>query len=127
VTHIFHEGGGEAIARELGLAFLGKVPLDPGVVNSGDGGMPPVVSAPDSLAAMACRKIAATITDDGAGAPGLATPFAWTVSDDTGKPAAATGSGTSKQLFALDHDAGRRGLGCRHTAQSAHSGAKLCQ
>ena len=29
VTHIFHQGGGEAIARDLGVAFLGKVPLDP--------------------------------------------------------------------------------------------------
>ena len=42
VTHIFHQGGGEAIARELGVAFLGKVPLDPDVVDCGDEGRPVV-------------------------------------------------------------------------------------
>jgi len=112
VTHIFHDGGGEAIARELGVAFLGKVPLDPGVVDSGDEGAPLVVSAPDSPAAMAYRHIAATIIGDGAGATGLATPFAWTLSDGSGKPApVASGTGQPDQLFALDSGAGGLVLG----------------
>ncbi|PKP67680.1 MAG: sodium:proton antiporter, partial [Alphaproteobacteria bacterium HGW-Alphaproteobacteria-8] len=51
VTHIFHQGGGEAMAQELGVAFLGKVPLEPMVVDCGDEGRPLVQAAPDSPAA----------------------------------------------------------------------------
>jgi ATP-binding protein involved in chromosome partitioning len=112
VTHIFHDGGGEAIAQEIGVPFLGKVPLDPSVVDSGDNGTPMVVSAPDSPAAMAYRKIAAMIVGDGAGAAGLATPFAWTLTDGTGRPANVTGAnGLPEQLFALEYDAGGLVLG----------------
>jgi len=112
VTHIFHDGGGEAIAQEIGVPFLGKVPLDPSVVDSGDNGTPLVVSAPDSPAAMAYRKIAAMIVGDGAGAAGLATPFAWTLTDGTGRPANVTGAnGLPEQLFALEYDAGGLVLG----------------
>jgi ATP-binding protein involved in chromosome partitioning len=60
---------------------------------------------------LAYRQIAATITDDGALAAGLTTPFAWTLTDGTGKPAAAQGAGTPEQLFSLDHDAGGLLLG----------------
>jgi ATP-binding protein involved in chromosome partitioning len=112
VTHIFHDGGGEAIAQEIGVPFLGKVPLDPSVVDSGDNGTPMVVSAPDSPAAMAYRKIAAMIVGDGAGVAGLATPFAWTLTDGTGRPANVTGAnGLPEQLFALEYDAGGLVLG----------------
>jgi len=112
VTHIFHDGGGEAIAQEIGVPFLGKVPLDPSVVDSGDNGTPLVVSAPDSPAAMAYRKIASMIVGDGAGVAGLATPFAWTLTDGTGRPANVTGAnGLPEQLFALEYDAGGLVLG----------------
>ena len=107
VTHIFHDGGGEAIAHELGVAFLGKVPLDPAVVDSGDNGTPLVKCAPDSPAAAAYRQIAASLASGGE-AVGLATPFAWTVADGTGQPApasAAAEDGTPDRLIALDHDA----------------------
>jgi len=107
VTHIFHDGGGEAIAHELGVAFLGKVPLDPAVVDSGDNGTPLVNSAPDSPAAAAYRQIAAALASGGE-AVGLATPFAWTLADGTGKPApasAAAADGTPDRLIALDRDA----------------------
>ncbi len=106
VTHIFHDGGGEEIARELGVAFLGKVPLDPAVVDSGDSGTPLVKSAPDSPAAVAYRQIAALLMGDGSRTDGLVTPFAWTLADGTGKPAPATAAdGTPGRLVALDHDA----------------------
>lgn len=55
---IFKSGGGEATAKEIGVQFLGKVPLEPGVVTSGDSGMPIVVSDPDSASAKAFREIA---------------------------------------------------------------------
>jgi ATP-binding protein involved in chromosome partitioning len=104
VTHIFHDGGGEAIAEELGVAFLGKVPLDPAVVDSGDEGTPLVKAAPDSPAAQAYRHIAQTIMDLGPDAVGLATPFAWTLADGSGKPEQGVADGNGGRLVALDHD-----------------------
>lgn len=107
VTHIFHQGGGEAIAQELGVPFLGKVPLDPSVVDCGDEGRPLVRAHPDSPAAAAYRQIAATLAGSGGPAQGIATPFAWTLAEDSGKPAPANASpgGTADRLAALDHDA----------------------
>jgi len=37
---IFSSGGGEAMAEEMGVPFLGRIPLDPNVTRSGDQGMP---------------------------------------------------------------------------------------
>lgn len=107
VTHIFHQGGGEAIAQELGAAFLGKVPLDPAVVDCGDSGLPLVKAAPDSPAAAAYRQIAATLAGSGAAARGIATPFAWALAAGTGKPAPApaTTDGPPEVMTAIDHDA----------------------
>jgi ATP-binding protein involved in chromosome partitioning len=59
--HIFGEGGGKRVADELGLDFLGEVPIDPRVVEGGDAGQPIVEFAPDSLAAEAFREIAGTV------------------------------------------------------------------
>ena len=53
VTNIFKSGGGEAAARELNVQFLGKVPIEPGVVDAGDSGMPVVLKYPESAAAKA--------------------------------------------------------------------------
>ena len=39
-THIFSHGGGEKLAAKFGVPFLGKVPLDPDIVTSGDEGKP---------------------------------------------------------------------------------------
>jgi ATP-binding protein involved in chromosome partitioning len=39
-TDIFSRGGGEKLAQKHGVPFLGKVPLDPGIVQSGDEGRP---------------------------------------------------------------------------------------
>ena len=37
---LFKAGGGEKSAQELQIPFLGKIPLDPDIVNSGDQGVP---------------------------------------------------------------------------------------
>jgi len=105
VTHIFHQGGGEAIAQELGVDFLGKVPLDPTVVDCGDDGRPLVRAAPDSPAAAAYRSIAAALAGTGGDFVGIATPFAWTLAEGAGKPSAAsvTEGGPADRLAALDH------------------------
>mgnify|MGYP006291511935 CR=1 FL=1 len=108
VTHIFHQGGGAAIAEGLGVDFLGAVPLDPAVVDCGDAGRPLLRVAPDSPAADAYRHIAATLARAGGETGGLATPFAWSLADGTGRPAPAeaTGGGPADRLAALDHDGG---------------------
>lgn len=106
VTDIFHRGGGAAIAAELGVAFLGKVPLDPAVVDCGDDGRPLVKAAPSSPAAEAYRRIAAALTAGGDRPGGIATPFAWTVAEPAGKPAPvpARGDGPETVLASLDCD-----------------------
>ncbi len=50
---IFGEGGGEEMAREYGVALLGRLPLDARVREEADGGRPTVVAAPDSPRAAA--------------------------------------------------------------------------
>ncbi len=59
--YIFGEGGGKRIADELGVAFLGEVPIDPRVVEGGDQGRPILVHAPDSPAAAAFRGLAGVV------------------------------------------------------------------
>ncbi|HYU07522.1 MAG TPA: Mrp/NBP35 family ATP-binding protein [Thermoplasmata archaeon] len=60
-TEIFKVGGGEAAAKELGLTFLGRIPLDPRIVIGGDAGKPFVIEHPDSEAAKAFRTIVANL------------------------------------------------------------------
>jgi ATP-binding protein involved in chromosome partitioning len=57
-THIFSQGGGHKIATELGLPFLGEIPIEAEVVAAGDEGRPIVVRNPDSAAARAYLEIA---------------------------------------------------------------------
>ena len=52
-VEVFKKGGGEAAAKELGLPFLGRIPLDPRIVVGGDAGKPFVLEHPDSPAAEA--------------------------------------------------------------------------
>ena len=63
VTEIFGSGGGERLARELELPFLGRVPLDPAVSLSGDQGTPTVLAAPTSPAGRALSAIARTVME----------------------------------------------------------------
>ena len=63
VVDVFGSGGGERLAREMEVPFLGRVPLDPAVARAGDAGAPTVVSAPESAAAIALEAIAAAIEE----------------------------------------------------------------
>ena len=47
VEPIFKTGGGEKTALQLGVPFLGRIPLDPRIALSGDAGMPIVAAEPD--------------------------------------------------------------------------------
>lgn len=50
---LFKSGGGERLAAEMGVPFLGRVPFDPQIVASGDSGKPFVQAFADSQAAKA--------------------------------------------------------------------------
>lgn len=54
---LFKTGGGEAAARELGVNFLGRIPIDPEVVSTGDAGLAYVVDHPDAPAPKALFQI----------------------------------------------------------------------
>lgn len=58
ITNIFTKGGGEAQAKELGMPFLGAVPIDPQIVTGGDTGKPIVISHPNSPAAKILMSVA---------------------------------------------------------------------
>jgi ATP-binding protein involved in chromosome partitioning len=55
---LFGSGGGEALAEELDVPFLGKVPLDPLLREAADRGEPVIESDPESEAARAIDDIA---------------------------------------------------------------------
>ena len=55
---IFGRGGGQKLAGEYGLNFLGEVPMGIEVREGGDKGVPVVVSFPDSPQSAAFRKVA---------------------------------------------------------------------
>lgn len=50
---IFGEGGGQALADELGVPLLARVPLDPAVAAGGERARPVVVGEPDAASARA--------------------------------------------------------------------------
>jgi len=60
---LFKVGGGERAARELGVPFLGRIPIDPDVVSCGDEGLPIVLRKPDSRVATAFKEVADTILE----------------------------------------------------------------
>lgn len=55
---IFGHGGGAAMAKKVGVDFLGEVPLEPEVRVGGDEGTPIVTRQPDAPAAQSVRSIA---------------------------------------------------------------------
>jgi Mrp family chromosome partitioning ATPase len=61
VTPIFRTEGGRAIARDMGIPFLGSVPLDPRIVDACDLGRAFIFEHPESPAAAVLRGIVQTI------------------------------------------------------------------
>lgn len=66
--HLFGEGGGQRVADNLSatlgtpIALLGQIPLELTTREGGDSGVPVVLGAPDSAAAVALRTIARALT-----------------------------------------------------------------
>jgi len=59
--HIFGQGGGETLARDLGTRLLGQIPIDTRLREGGDTGKPLVVSDPDAPASQELLKLAAAL------------------------------------------------------------------
>ncbi|AGI47455.1 ATPases involved in chromosome partitioning [Thermoplasmatales archaeon BRNA1] len=57
VVNIFKSGGGEAAAKDMGVQFLGRVPMEAAVAESGDSGLPIVEADPASASAKSFREI----------------------------------------------------------------------
>jgi ATP-binding protein involved in chromosome partitioning len=60
-SYPFGRGGGAALADREGVPLLGQVPFDEAVVADGDGGVSPLVRAPESGVAVAMRGVAAAV------------------------------------------------------------------
>ena len=55
-TDVFKSGGGETMARQMGVPFLGRIPIDPQIVRACDSGRPYVQHYNFSQAALAFKK-----------------------------------------------------------------------
>src|SRR5262245_31029298 len=60
---IFRHGGGKKLSAEAKVPFLGEIPIDPRVAESGDSGEPIVHKYPDSPVAKAYLALAKTVVD----------------------------------------------------------------
>lgn len=58
---IFGQGGGERLAQESGVPFLGSIPMDARVRIAGDGGTPVVVGEPESPVAAALEALSQSL------------------------------------------------------------------
>jgi ATP-binding protein involved in chromosome partitioning len=61
----FGEGGGEQLARELGVPLLAQIPMDPALREGGDEGRPIAAFAPESEAGQAFADLAEVIVKKG--------------------------------------------------------------
>ncbi len=76
VEHLFGHGGGERMAAQYGVPLLGSLPLEIGIREQGDAGIPIVSAAPDSAAAQAYRQTARRMVAVLAARPRAAMPIA---------------------------------------------------
>jgi ATP-binding protein involved in chromosome partitioning len=76
VEHLFGHGGGERMAAQYGLPLLGSLPLEIGIREQGDVGIPIMAFAPNSTAAQAYRRMAIQIAAVLAARPRASMPIA---------------------------------------------------
>jgi len=72
VTPVFRSGGGRRIAEDMGVPFLGSIPMDPKIAESCDEGRAYIASYADSPTAVIMRDIVARLSAAG----GIQTPGA---------------------------------------------------
>jgi ATP-binding protein involved in chromosome partitioning len=61
---VLGRGGGEALAREIGVPLVATIPIEPAVSSGGDTGRPVALSTPDSPAGVAFTELAARVVDE---------------------------------------------------------------
>lgn len=63
-VEIFKSGGGEKMAKDMNVPFLGKIPLDPNIVDAGDSGKPFLYFYSETPTAKIMEEIIRPITED---------------------------------------------------------------
>jgi len=53
VVDVFKKGGGETMADQMGVPFLGRIPMDPSIVEASDAGFPFMETQPESKVSVA--------------------------------------------------------------------------
>ena len=91
-TDIFRHGGGEQMSQELGVPFLGALPLDADVVTCGDEGRPIVADQPTSVSAKVYTTIATALVEQLNAAITVLKPFVWKWDSNEGAPAWVEGA-----------------------------------
>jgi len=87
-TDVFRSGGGERMSRQIGVPFLGSLPLDADIVTGGDEGRPIFIDKPHSVSAQTYLAIATELAGQLEGLPTTALrPFVWTWDTNEGEPA----------------------------------------
>ncbi|HZT80594.1 MAG TPA: Mrp/NBP35 family ATP-binding protein [Gemmataceae bacterium] len=71
---LFGHGGGEKLAKETGVPFLGQIPVDPRVAECSDAGEPIVAKHPDSPVGKAYQALAARVMLELEKAPAVELP-----------------------------------------------------
>ena len=94
-TDIFRNGGGERMSQELGVPFLGALPLDADVVTCGDEGRPIVLDQPTSVSAQVYAAIAAALAEQLHGVATVLKPFVWQWDSNEGAPVWMDGAARS--------------------------------
>ena len=75
------------MSEELGVPFLGAIPIDPEIVTGGDEGRPIVTNKPDSQVATAYLAIATQLAKSLDATPEtVLEPFVWSWADDKAAP-----------------------------------------
>jgi len=72
---LFGAGGGDEVARRLGVPVLARVPLSVPLRQGGDAGLPVVLGAPEDPAAVALTALAASLATRGRDLPGRKLPL----------------------------------------------------
>jgi Mrp family chromosome partitioning ATPase len=63
IVDLFGKGGGEKAAKDLNVPFLGSIPIEEGVREQGDAGVPFVAKYPDSASAKAFEAVVKKIQE----------------------------------------------------------------
>jgi len=61
---VFGEGGGAALAEEVGVPLVAQIPLEPDVSRGGDAGRPVALTDPESPAGSAFHTLATRVVED---------------------------------------------------------------